>query len=173
MRIALSRLLTQADIVQELPHPPASFAATQITTVSKERLGNEIGHAHARIQRSIGVLKDHLNALGQSGAPTPQSLAFKTNRPALGPKKTDDGAQQRRLAGAALPHQTQNLARRQVHVDPIQGQGSRLSRAKAKRQIFDLQEWRAHRASSSATGQRSQRPASSSTSDGGCVSQES
>ena len=62
---ALRRVGRQADAIQQVRHFFAAFG-WRADTCDVERLGNQIAHAHARVEAGIGILKDHLDAAAEA-----------------------------------------------------------------------------------------------------------
>jgi hypothetical protein len=50
--------------------PALSFARTA-ETVNKQRLGNVVPNRHARVERRVRILEDHLNMLTEWVQPSP------------------------------------------------------------------------------------------------------
>ena len=82
--------------------------------VDLHRLRDQLAHREARVQRGVGVLKDHLHALAV-GLHLPviqvrDLRAAAEDAPGVRLVDLQDGAAQRALAAAALAHQTHGLA---------------------------------------------------------------
>ena len=80
-------------------------------------LGNLVADAHPRCERGGRVLEDHLR-------PSP---FLDLDAPGVGLRQPGDGAQQRRLAAAALAHQRDALPGADLEIDPAQGAHTRLA----------------------------------------------
>ncbi len=79
-----------------------------------ERLGNDVAHLHARIERSVGILVDHLHMPAEAAQLASivmgDVLALVDDAPAGGRDHAQDSQAGRRLAATALPHQAERLA---------------------------------------------------------------
>ncbi len=65
MRKAVCMFFAQADQTEQIRHLLFSFCPMGIQAIDRKRLGDNIGNRHARIQRRIRVLKDHLHFFSQ------------------------------------------------------------------------------------------------------------
>ena len=87
-----------------------------------QRLADDVLHRHARIQRAVGVLENHLQLAPPRAQRRPahprKVFALEQNAPRRRLDQPHDGAAQRRLAATALAHQPQRFARRdaEAHV---------------------------------------------------------
>ena len=83
--------------------------------MQREPFADDLAHGHARVERRVGVLKDHLHAAGVAlEIPGPvtlgQHLAAVADRAAGLVVETDQGLAVGGLAAAALAYQAQDLA---------------------------------------------------------------
>ena len=92
------------------------FARRDVVVV--QRLADDLARAHARIERRIGILKDHLQAAStrahRGAVESRDVLAFQRDRAARRFDQAQDRLSGRRLAAAALADEAQRLARREV-----------------------------------------------------------
>ena len=86
-----------------------------------ERLGHDLAHLAARVERGDRVLEDHLQldprrpqlVLGEAG----ELLPLEVDRPARGGRQLHDGAAGGGLAAARLAHEAEGLALGEVEAD--------------------------------------------------------
>ena len=113
----------QPDRLQQFHNPflPRGCAFGQFMNV--QRLADDLLHRHARIQRAVGVLKNHLEL------PPPRAqfraaqfrdvLALEQNASRRRFDQPHDGAAERRLAATAFAHQPERFARRDAEAHII------------------------------------------------------
>ena len=91
--------------------------------VGAERLGNEVEHAHAGVQRRVWVLENHLDIAPQGfqlfGRHFGNILAFKQHFAAAWVQQADDAVACGGFAAAAFPHKAQRLARADGKTDAV------------------------------------------------------
>src|SRR5205085_8552239 len=61
VRVALDETRTESHRLHQLAHARVAFAATADEVERLQRLADDLPHGHARVQRSIRVLKDDLH----------------------------------------------------------------------------------------------------------------
>ena len=79
-----------------------------------QALADDLAHGHARVQRGIGVLEDHLHAPGvaleiRGPVPLRQGLALEGHRAPGLVVQAQDGLAEGGLARPAFPHQPHDL----------------------------------------------------------------
>ena len=102
---------------------PAGCLFTPRHSVNLERCGHDTTNGHARVERGVGILEDHLHPLSHS----PQVLAFETgqihsvkrNLAAGSRVELQDGPAGCGLAAPAFPHQAQRLTTIDIKTHPI------------------------------------------------------
>ena len=87
-------------------------------------LANDLGNGHARVQRRVGILEDHLHAPAQrrvvgAAALARHVVAIERDRARGRRIETDHQARHRRLATAGLAHQREGLALGDLDVDAV------------------------------------------------------
>ena len=92
--------------------------------VHPHRLGDDLAHRHARIERRIGVLEDDLHALAhrrpsRSRLSSARSTPSKRISPAVGSSSRSTSRPERRLSAARLADQAQRLAALDVERDVV------------------------------------------------------
>ena len=89
-----------------------------------QRLGDDVGHPPARVERGLRVLEDHLELRAQRAQPVFRQVgdvAPVEQQAARGrPVEPDQGAPQAGLAGAALADDAERVAGREREVDAVQ-----------------------------------------------------
>ena len=123
MGIAVEQLGPQADLLGK-PHDAGLALGRAQPVRHGQRLGDDAGHRHARIQRALRVLEHDLEAPAERG----QRLA--RGRPDIGaveqhlarrrPLQAHDGLAQRGLAAARFADDAQGLAAPDLEVDAVQ-----------------------------------------------------
>jgi hypothetical protein len=122
VRVAGRRVGGQADLLQQRRDPLAALALAELGLVDLERLADRGADAHARVERRVGVLEDHLHPLAQRPhrrvGQARDVLAVEADRAAGRLQQPQHGAAERRLAAARLADQAERLAGRdrQRHV---------------------------------------------------------
>jgi hypothetical protein len=88
-----------------------------------DRLGNDVAHFHARVERAVRVLEDHLHAPAQrdqlAALHAVDVLAVEQDLAGSRPFEPQDAASGRGLAAAALTNQPQRLAALDVEIDAV------------------------------------------------------
>ena len=107
----------EPDAFEPLGHTFADLPAGEVG-VEAQALGDDLAHGHARVQRRVGVLEDHLHgacvALGQDLALVDHFAGGLVVQP-------QDDLTKGGLAGAALADETDDLARRDVEARVVHG----------------------------------------------------
>ena len=125
VREALGVVGVQADGLEQLGHAVAPGLALG-QAVDRQRLADDRADRHARIERGIRVLEDHLD-LAPVGEEPAVAERREVGRIAVvhfaggGPEELDDGPAERRFAAAALADQAERFAAVQVETDVIDG----------------------------------------------------
>ena len=111
----------RADAAQQLGDPIVALRAPA-DAVDDERLGDQRADAHARIERRIGVLEDHLRPAPHRLHLAPRQRAGRAavdrDLPRPG-HEVEDRLAGRRLAGAALADEAERLAGLDVEGDVL------------------------------------------------------
>jgi hypothetical protein len=124
VRVAPGVLGQQADDIEELAH--ALLARGLVADlVHVERLGEDLAHRHARVERGIGILEDDLHvaahppqvALAEVG----DLLALEAHRAPGRVHQAEHEAAGRRLAAARFAHQRQGLAAGDLEAHVLDG----------------------------------------------------
>src|SRR4029450_10584961 len=107
----------QAYALEEPGHTRgALLARRQIVIV--QGFADDFASTHPRVERSVGILKDHLQAAAprahRGAVQAPDVLAFKPDRAARRFDQAQDRLSGRRLAATALADEAQRLARGDV-----------------------------------------------------------
>src|SRR5580704_8533989 len=125
MRKALRRLRRQADEIQELAYAPPRCLARLGDSVDAQRLGDDIGDPHARIEGGIGILEDHLEASPQRAQHAVARMRdvdpVEADLSARGLLDPHDDAPKSRLAAARLTDQADRLAAPDREIQAIDG----------------------------------------------------
>src|SRR5215469_6196641 len=153
MRIALQHLARQSDRFEKLPHHFDLFRAIA-NPVNEQRLAHNLTYRHARIERRIGILENHLDVAPQAE----QFLALRIREVTAlehdaargGIFDPDDRAAKRGLAAAGFANQAEGFALHDGQIDAIDRADIANLRAKhaaAQRvillQSFDREQWSA------------------------------
>ena len=128
MRVALEVLDLQSHDPHQLLDPFLQFLSAR-QTVGDQRLGDDVQHGHARVQRRVGVLEDHLHVPADLPQPALVQLGdvdrcvggleLEIDRAVGGLDGTQDAPAQSRLAAAGLAYQAKCLPFVDVEVDPV------------------------------------------------------
>ena len=123
MRVPRSMLGVQADIAHQLQNAVLPLLLAGIELVYVQRLADDIGDRHARVQRGIRILEDHgcLAAEGLNVGLGADGLAVVDDLAGRGLVEVQDGAADRRLAAAGFTDQTERFARMDGEADVIDG----------------------------------------------------
>ena len=115
----------EPDLLHQFAHAPRQLAGGNLL-VRLNRLGQRVVNGHARIQRGVGILEDHLEVrprLTQFRALQLLQMLSRQHHRALGRRdELHDGATERGLAAAGFAHEAENLAL-------VQRQGNAVHRA--------------------------------------------
>jgi len=122
MRITLRINRVEADVLKQFKNPflPRGLAVGQFVDV--QRLADDLLDRHARIERAVRILKNHLELAPSRtqfrAAHFQDVLAVERDSPRRRLDKPDDGAAERRLAATALADEAERFARRdaEAHV---------------------------------------------------------
>jgi hypothetical protein len=115
VRIALGVAGTQAHLAQQLPHPLDLVRPAADQLPEADRLGDDVAHPPARVERGVGILEDHLHPglllrMQRAGPSAAEIDAFEIDLAARGLVETDHQPRHRRLAAARFAHQAEGLA---------------------------------------------------------------
>ena len=118
--------LGQADLLQQVGHPPTQLLAFRQQPVNANRLGNDVAHAPPRIEAGVRVLVDHLHAppqaLGRSGRCLLGDVdAVEPDRAGCGTVETDHTVGDRGLPATGLAHQAERLTAGDLEAHAIDG----------------------------------------------------
>src|SRR5262249_38609790 len=124
MREAVRVLGAQTDGTEQLVDAPPPLASL-VEVVHAERLGDDLTHRHARVERCGGILEHGLqltpDVAPAAAAEVREVLAGDAGL-ALGRlEQLDHGAAESRLAGARLAYEAEGLAGLQIQVDTVDG----------------------------------------------------
>ena len=183
VRIAAGVLGAQSDQFQELADAGLARRFALGKAMQHQRLAQHGAHRHARIERGVGVLEDHLHALAARAhlvvGERQQVLALEAHLAGRGLDQAQHQAADRRLAAARFAHDGQRLAGLELEIDAVDGADMARHQAegaaphgKVLGEAGDFQE-RAHwiTCASGARRQRVRCPGATSTSGGVSVRQ--
>src|SRR5918995_2630739 len=115
MWIAAQLLGIETDQFQQLDDP-IDFRASRRPVKNAHRPTNDIDYPHARVQRRIGILKNHLNLLAQFAnrlmGKAENVSPIKVNLAGGGRDQPGNESRRGRFATAAFTDKTENLALR-------------------------------------------------------------
>ena len=150
MGIACQRVFADSNFFEHLNHPPATLAGGKAGLMNRQRLANDGGHSHARVERGDWILENHLNAATQIAEPRTASA-----QPILAPKldgtrirldEAQEHSRERGLATSGFADDTQRFAARERECHAIHGDAalgnilrhidSRIERADRKTKRF-------------------------------------
>jgi hypothetical protein len=124
VRVRLRGLGPQADALEQRRDPFAALRR-RADLVDGQRLADDFAGGHARVQRGVGVLVDHLHAppVGQQGLALEMRdvLPVDADRPGGRLEQLEQRAPDRRLAAAALADQPQRLAAADLEAHAVDG----------------------------------------------------
>jgi hypothetical protein len=110
--------------LEQLAHEGLAIVAPR-SLVNPARLVQRGAHAHARVQRRVRVLEDHLHAPAQlaqlASARRADVHALEPDRPAVRLDEPDEAARQRRLAAARSTRDAEDLAARERERHVVDG----------------------------------------------------
>ena len=116
MRIAIGHVGQQADGPHQRRDLVLISAAVVGKSVHNQRLADDVAHLHARIERPVRVLVNHLHALAQRPhlllAIASDVLSFELDAAGGGRKHPHDGKTGGRLSASAFANKTERLAAR-------------------------------------------------------------
>ena len=114
----------QADHLHQIDDALAPLGAPPMQAMNLERLADDLGNRHARIERAERVLINHLHAPADrahlAGTELGDVVALELDRTRSGARVAADRHQQRRLAGAIGADQGHDLALADIEVDAVQ-----------------------------------------------------
>ena len=160
MRPAAQRVARQAHGVHQRRDLRLEFGGRFGEAEIADRLGQDIAHAHARIEAGERILEHHLHAAAHAAQPPGRkivdALAIQHHLAGGDVEQPQDGPADRRLAAAGLADERQRLAAldlkgHAVHrIDPV---GLAAEQAAADRkmllEVVDLEQRGAHAAAAS------------------------
>ena len=122
--VATDKIGIEAHDAQQLLHP--LLAAGRVAdAVDGQRLADDVAHSHARIQRGIGVLEDHLHVTASAphvaAADLGQFVVGKLHAAGRGHFQLQDSPAGGRLAAAAFADQTERLTLIDIETDAVNG----------------------------------------------------
>ena len=124
MGVAIDEVRVQADDAQQLLDALLAGGAVA-EAMDGQRLTDDVAHGHARVQRGVGVLEDHLHVtarLAHVGAAHLRQFAVgKLDGAGRRLFQLEDGAPGGGLATAALAHQAERLTLVDVEADAVDG----------------------------------------------------
>ena len=125
-RVARQSGRRQAAGVERLADQPIGLGAAGDGEVA-QRLGKGVAHRHARVERRIGVLEDHLGmapqCLAGGTAQRADVTAADFDLAARRRQQADHDAAERRFAGPRFAHQPERLAGRDLEADIVHRRG--------------------------------------------------
>src|SRR5207247_5832696 len=123
-RIPVPQLAAQADLVEERHDLRVELAAAR-QAVKAKWLADDLAARHARVQRRVRVLEDHVHLAPQwPHLPAREVGHLDTADPDPTRRRlaeADDAVRDRRLAGAGLADEAEHLARANRERDPVDG----------------------------------------------------
>jgi hypothetical protein len=131
MRVAVDVIRLKADQLHQLDHP-IRFLAPLHAVVERQRAADDVDHLHARVERGVGVLKNHLQIFSEPAHFAHRELqdfpSLEVDFPVRGSDQARNQPGRRRFSTAALSDQTERLSFRHGKGDLIhrfQGLSSR------------------------------------------------
>jgi hypothetical protein len=122
VRVAVERLGPEPDLLCQLGYLARQFGAHGNTEIS-QRLADDVAHRKARVQRRIGILKDHLHLPAEGPyVAFGQAVNARAAEPNLAGGRIDqleDRLADRRFTAAAFADKTQRLAGLDVEGDIV------------------------------------------------------
>ena len=120
MRIAIAHAGVEADLAQGVADPRIALGAIELGVMHAQAFADDLAHGQARRQGAEGVLEDDLHARAQGAhARLVQRHDIDTIEAdlALALEQAQQGAPQRRLAGAGLADDADGLAASHLEID--------------------------------------------------------
>ena len=108
--------------IHQLRHPAVAVLTVGIQVVYLHGIGDQIRHAHARIQAGIRVLKNHAHfreAIPAAASHGCHILSAKQHLSSGRLVQTDDCASQSALAASGFAHHTQRLPLKYLQIDTV------------------------------------------------------
>ena len=125
MWIALEGCFGKTDAFQHFRRAPCPFGGREFRFVDCQRFGDNFANAHAGIQGSEGILKNHLHlaALGAEfvAGEFKEVAAFKENGPAIGFDETNDHARESGFAATAFADDGEGFAGGDIEAHVVDG----------------------------------------------------
>ena len=182
MRVATGVLGSQTDQLQQLADARASRRLRRGESMQHQGLAQHGAHRHARIERGVGILEDHLHVPALRAHPrlrqAEQILAIEAHASARWFEQAQHQPADRRLAATRFAHDCQRFARVDMEVDAVDGAdmaGDEAEGAALHREVLlklsDLEQSAAHvrTCDSGARRQRERWPGATSTRGGGAA----
>ena len=149
----------QIHLIQQLGGPPRHLRLLQ-PMMQRDRLTQDVADAHARIERGVEILKDHLHLLAQwpqrARRQRGDVVAVEHDAPGRRRRDAQDDAADRRLAAAGLADEPERLVLREAEADavdrrdgacpPVQRGEHAGARLVLLAEVRDLEERPSHRA---------------------------
>ena len=114
----------QAHEIEQLPDALVAPGVRSVA-VRPQRLGDDRAHLHARVERRVRILEDHLRPAAEALERVPLQFAdigaFEADRATGRPVQAEERAADRRLAGARLADEGQGLAPLDCEGDAVDG----------------------------------------------------
>ena len=161
MRPAVDSVARQPHLVHQLGNARVQVARGTRQAEIADRLGEDVAHAHARVQTRERILEHDLHAPAQrtqgGGGEVVDAAAVEHHLTGRDVEQPQDRAPDRRLAAAALADERERLAARDREGDAVDrvDEGARTQQAAADPEVFleivDLEQRRAHAATASRT----------------------
>ena len=169
VRIAVEMLAPEADELDELGHARFPFVAAE-RALDHQALGDDVADLHPLIERSEGVLEDHLEVLAERAQPLARRgedvFSREEDLAGLRPLQPHDGAAERGLAATGFADEPECLAAADLQrdiVDRFEPFGAGAEEAAADRvigaKIPDFEQWRARPGFSAFVPARHRAPA--------------
>ncbi len=157
VRPPAQRVTRQAHGVHQRHHLRFEFGRGFGEAEIADRFGQDIAHAHARVEAGERILEHHLDAAPHAaqapGREVIDTLAIQHHLAGGDVEQPQDGPADRRLAAAGLADQRQRLAARDlkghaVHrIDPFRSAAEQSATDReVLLEVVDLQEWSVHAA---------------------------
>ena len=125
VRVAVNLIRQQAHFGHNGFYPRLDVGFFERGVMGLQRLGDDVAHGHAGVERRQRVLENHLDvfALQAHGlaAQAQQFAAFKHNAAGTGFHQADDGARQGGFAAAGFAHDAQGFAGGQLERHIVYG----------------------------------------------------
>ncbi len=124
MRIAVREVRIETDDLQKLLHALGLRAALR-EVMHLERLADDVPDGHARVERRVRILEDHLHPAAHAthlfAGERRELGAIELHRSRSGLVELEDRASGRRFAAAGLSDEAERLAPLDEEIDPVDG----------------------------------------------------